>query len=367
MKKQFSKKKLMTFGVLGLFAIMLVSAAVYLFVGSASVDGQVDEALSVTGTVISFTDAYPGEVNEQTIEITNKADVPLKVNLNYVEQSNNYVLDAALIPFNTEMQTYTGFEAGKDTITIVLPSTIGGERITLADLRDISFEQFVTEGYPASVNILLDVNGDGVFESRKDLTTGLLTDGADDVLKIEFFGNGATASFENAYMEDEDYNRWLHVFGEGMSDDTTVAWLYSKMPGPPEQNINTLGVWKSEEGIQRGTSCYEFVNGQPLGEGWKENYCEDVLISGSTLVYGIEIESLGWIAASGSKIRNIDIGGESYGADGVDYTNSLPGNSITIPAFGEVDNPAIIGIDFTITSDSPTGEFTGKINVERTA
>lgn len=359
--KKFSKKQLLVFGSIGvLLTIALVSAGVYLYVGSASVLGQVDEPLTVTGGDVVFEMVYPGDSEIQTVNIANAGGSDLNVDLTYAEQNNNYVLSA------TKITDEASTEAGRDAITIVFNSG----PVTLGDLADINFDQYVEDGsYPASVNILLDMDGDFAFNSRKDLTTGYLTGGVDDVLKIEWADNGGISSgytFPDAYMnpDNSDYNRWLNVFPSGAMTGDTMAWLYSAMPGSTGKVEATLDTWKA--GKSNVGLCYQNIIGTP---DWTTEEC-DITVDASTLVYGIEIESLGWIAASSSKVRNIQIdvvgamgGASSYGANGVIIDTPTGLGAKVIPAGGNLDVP----ITFVIAGNSPVGQFTGKINVERTA
>ena len=84
--KNINKKKLMTFSMLGLFALALVSAVVHY--QTINVDITVDEALSALPVVISVTGAYPGETITEDITITNTADVSLYTTLTWTEVTN---------------------------------------------------------------------------------------------------------------------------------------------------------------------------------------------------------------------------------------------------------------------------------------
>ena len=81
------------------------------------------------------------------------------------------------------------------------------------------------------------------------------------------------------------------------------AWLYSEAPGPgvPDCQFNyaNLDTWKA--GRQRGANCCYVM------DAWHSEACEQITIDENTLVYGVQIEALGWIAASQAKIRNVQV------------------------------------------------------------
>lgn len=303
--------------IIGLITIVGVGAVLVEYFGQITATVDVNRAVEVTGENCEdgvCTESYSMSAGEiMTSEIytatsQTSVNVPLEltteVNPDDVVSNNiEYLVDAEAIVWDGTTgysELDTEFEAGREFITILLTDT------TLGTLGDIDFEQYVIAGYPVSVNILLDVNGDGEFNSLKDLTTGFLTDGVDDVLKIEFAYNGATAGYPDAYMEAGDYNTWAFA-GMGTIDSDTTAWLYSVKPGGAEIVEGTLVNWKL--GINRGTSCYYVT------DDWYEEVCEDITINSDTRVYGIQIESLGWIAPSESKIRNIKINGDEVSPD----------------------------------------------------
>ena len=309
--KRFHKKKVLLIGLLSLLVVGLVSAGVLTYFGRINTNVDVDRAITFEGSDCSedvCTEAEiplgageTSETSEYTLTSQTSVDGQIEIVSTYDEVcltvTNQYNLDADSIVWDaitgyTEL-TYEDFEAGRSYITVLTD-------ITLSELNNIDFEQYVGSGYPVSVNILLDVNEDGEFDSKKDLTDGLLTDGEDAVLKIEFAYNGATAGYPDAYMESEDYNTWSFD-GVGSIDDTTDAWLYSVKAGGAEIIMDTLTNWKL--GINRGTSCYYVT------DAWYEEACDDIIIDGDTRIYAIQIENLGWIAQGDSKVRNVEING----------------------------------------------------------
>jgi len=292
--------------LIALLAVGMVSAGLLTYFGRINTTVNVDRAVTLTGTDCTDNecsqtielDAGTSEVsNEYTA--TSQTSVDAQIELasaidpadSGVTATTEHILESASIPWGVEGYIGADFAAGREYVTVLADMTLG-------DLDNIDFDEYVTAGYPVSVNILLDVDGDGEFESKKDLTTGLLTSGADDVLKIEFAYNGATAGYPDAYMESGDYNTWSFD-GVGSIDDTAEAWLYSVKPGDVQIVKDTLANWKA--GISRGTSCYYVT------DAWYEETCADITVDEDTKVYGIQIESLGWIAESASKVKNIEI------------------------------------------------------------
>ncbi len=208
-----------------------------------------------------------------------------------------YLQEAAYITYAEDGYVGEDFDAGRTQITYIFDTPVA-----LGSLGDIIYDYYVISGYPSSINILLDTNNDGKFESKKDLTTGNLTDGVDDVLKIEWAHNGATAGYPDAYMLDEERNVWTTFTADG----SVTAWLYSEAPGPGVTDCNhntaTLSTWIS--GRDRGTNCCEIT------DVWHTEACgSSVTVDTNTKVYGIQIETLGWIAQSTSKVRGVSING----------------------------------------------------------
>ena len=341
--RKLLKKKVNIFGktipvfVIVLLGLGLVSAALIGYFGVITGSVVVTQGLFLDDKIWSEADdiTYVGDLTsleEKTVSsgvhtLWNKAKVDAEFGLvttcvngasapcgdNPLEDATptvEYLLDADLIVWDASKGYIDAdFAAGREVVTVILP-----EGTTLGNLRDIDFEQYVISGYPASVNILLDVNGDSVFDSLKDLETGLLTDGADDVLKIEWAHNPmAHYAIVPPYTITEDYNNWFHVFKDSaIIDDSSIAWLYTGKPGAPgeiEFNDGTLAEWKV--GKPRGTTCWY------VDDAWKSKSCNDVMINKNTLVYGIQIETLGFIAQSSAKVRNIKVNDDFYEISGL--------------------------------------------------
>jgi hypothetical protein len=193
--------------------------------------------------------------------------------------------------------------------------------LTLGQISTLSWKQYVTQGYPSHIDILLDVDGNGVFESKKDLEYGLLGAGMDDVLVAEFAYNPMSHYDRGApYTVPGDLNNWIDPFNDGgILTDATGLWLYSACPGAPGSPdflFDTLSNWKV--GKTRTHQCYPSEPG------------DGALINSDTKVYGIEIEVDGWIRESEAYIDDVVLNGElledfegtqgSGGVIGTDFT-----------------------------------------------
>jgi len=357
--KRLLKKKINFFGkevsvfLVAILGVALVSAALVSYYGQINQEVTIASGVAFTGPVgicsdnvctetgVALSSCESVESGEYEVDSSTSAVVPLSIETTGdnpeegVTTSTEFLLDATEIPWD-DINGYIGadFAAGREYVTVLT------EGLTLGDLNSLVFEQMVLEGYPASVNILLDVDGDGVFDGKKDLTTGYLTGGEyDDVLKIEWAYNGVRPAFP--YTDAGDYNRWFDVFDDvSVIDDTTNAWLYSVKPGDVEIVEGTLAEWKT--GKSRGTTCYY------VDDSWKSETCEDITVDSNTVVYGIQIESLGWIAASKSKVRNIKINGGS-----VEQPSLLAQDDLRFKTLTEVDclaQPAVYTLQTTVTA-----------------
>ncbi len=253
-------KKILMFSMLGLFAIVLVSAAVYIYIGNTSVDIIVSEALSVGTVSVSFV-GYPGETLIENIIVENEANVPLYVDLTYEEQSNDntFVLD-------NDGGTCANYPDPGWRDECEKRIVFSGEGMTLNELETISWDANVISGYLPHVDVILD-NGESLtFEYDKVADCGV-----------------------GDYLLGE-----LNTFDDkGIIDGGAYAW--SNLPGPCgdsafEAQYNSLADWK---GIYPGA-----------------------------IVTKIEVEIDNWIEASNSEVSNIVINGEKVSV--VTYTDDMP-------------------------------------------
>ena len=355
--RRLLKKKVNIFGkeisvvLVGLLAVVMVSAALLSYYGQINQSVEIAQGVKFSGDgcvgnvcneTVQLNACESDESLEYILESQTSVNVPLQIT-NVVTPDGEgltaeteFLLNADEIVYDGDGYIDADFEAGREYVTILL------EGMTLADITPLVFEQYVSEGYPASVNILLDINEDGVFDSKKDLTTGLLTTGADDVLKIEWAHNPMTHYDRGPYYTvPGDYNNWFSVFKDlDEINGNTSAWLYSEAPGPGVAGCNfnkhTLDEW--EAGESRGTTCCYVTN------GWYNETCDAIAIDENTLVYGMQIESLGWITASESKVKNIKV-------NGIDVQPSLlPKDNLRFKVFREADCLTENGSIFTINT-----------------
>ena len=148
------------------------------------------------------------------------------------------------------------------------------EDVTLGEINSIEWMQYVTMGYPAHVDIFLDVNNNGDTSD-------------DDQLVVEFAYNPMDPHNARGppYTVAGDYDNWFSTFkDEIVIDSDTNMWLNSGSAGPPTWVNGTLKNWK---------------DGIPLSA-----------IDASTKVLALEIEVDGWIAESQAYIDNIKLNGE---------------------------------------------------------
>lgn len=127
---------------------------------------------------------------------------------------------------------------------------------TLGDIESISWWVNTTAGYPPHVDLILDLDGDGIFDGgKKDLVSGESLTGDDDVLVAEFaYQSYAGPGYEysspgvpyghydpalQVSYYDPTYDSWVQTFQNDTAEtdtvefnDNTVCWLYSGLPGP---------------------------------------------------------------------------------------------------------------------------------------
>jgi len=154
--------------------------------------------------------------------------------------------------------------------------------MTLAELTSISWFEYLTTGYPPHVDVLLDLNGNGVYDG---------TIGGDDALVFEYAYNNMTHGTE-AHTATEAYGAlpgaWYQTFSDDGNgpvavNDTCYAWLTSGAPGVP-------GVWGA--GGHYGDTLANWKVGLTAGS---------ITIDGDALIARIEIEVDNWIPAAGAQ------------------------------------------------------------------
>ncbi len=252
-----NKKKLMLFGALGLFAIALVTAGVYLYIGSASVIGTVDEPLTVSDATFSFT-GYPGTITENIV-IDNLANVDLNVELSWVELSNE------ADPFSLDNSAGTCDNYPNAGWQDECEKRIVLDGMLLSDLETISWDANVFAGYTPHVDLILSNGKSLTFEYDKVADCG-----------VGVYPSGVLNTFDN----------------KGIVDSGAYAW--ESIPGPCT-------------GIGSG----DFLAQHKTLDEWKSTY------SGVT-IDRIEIEVDNWILgmdAPNSDVWSIVINGNEINVD----------------------------------------------------
>ena len=136
--------------------------------------------------------------------------------------------------YSVYLQT-TGTIAAPDEGTIVLTPIVP---MALGQLASMSWQEYLTAGYPAHVDIYLDNDGDGV---------------ADDSLVVEYAYNTMAHYAEAPMPYGALTGAWYQTFsddgnGPTQIDDTCYAWLNSGAAGPPGGGghiAGTLSQWKA--------------------------------------------------------------------------------------------------------------------------
>jgi len=81
--------------------------------------------------------------------------------------------------------------------------------VTLNDIENISWEQFVVVGYPSHVDIMLDVGNDGDTISNDALVVEFAYNP-----KLGHYDNSSVLNQINGYMLPEERNKWFSTFRE---------------------------------------------------------------------------------------------------------------------------------------------------------
>jgi hypothetical protein len=204
-----------------------------------------------------------------------------------------------------------GENVNEGRITIELP-----EGTKLGDLDSLSWSTLTVSGYPAHADFLLDMDNDGVFDGgKKNIVTGETSTGVDDVLVFEFAYQpyiGSNYSYmspgdpyghydpdNQSTFYDPTYGVWLKTFQKNSTEsntieinNSTVAWLYSGLPGPYEGGyFGTLSDYKDGNvTIIGGTQNSEVHN--------------------DTIVLEIQIEVDNWLGGSEAYIDDVNLNSE---------------------------------------------------------
>jgi len=187
---------------------------------------------------------------------------------------------------------------------------------TLGDIESLSWWVNTTAGYPPHADLLLDIDGDGVFDGgKKDLVNGTSLEGDDDVLVAEFayqpyIGPGFNYTSPGVPYGHYDpalqrsyynlaYDQWVRTFQNETSEtkttkisNGTVCWLYSGLPGP--YNNIYFGIVKD---FKEGN--VEIIGGT-----------QKAPVDASTPVLEIHIEVDNWIGPADAYLDDITLNGK---------------------------------------------------------
>jgi len=201
-----------------------------------------------------------------------------------------------------------GVNEGRISITL-------DDGTTLGDIDNVTWWVKTVNGYPPHVDLLLDIDGDGDHDSKKDLVTGEAKSGPDDAMVAEFayqphvdtgykynspgnpYGHYDPAEQDSFY--DPTYNVWVETFQKtalelrtNQFNDSAVCWLYSGPPGPYSGGY--FG-----ELIDFKDGIVQIIDGSDIAPVDKD-----------TKVLAIQIEVDNWLGAAEAYIDDIALNGE---------------------------------------------------------
>ncbi|MCW4051021.1 MAG: hypothetical protein NWE89_14935 [Candidatus Bathyarchaeota archaeon] len=204
--------------------------------------------------------------------------------------------------WNTE--TGMGEDVSEGRLVIALP-----ENTTLGEIESISWQVYTAVGYPPHADLILDLDGDGVYDGgHKDIVTGGELAGVDDVLVFEYAyqpyvgpgymynSPGVPYGHYDPALQTSFYNPlcdvWVSTFQNSdsesnteMINDDSIGWLYSGLPGP-----YSGGVFGTLEDFKTGTASID--------------------VDSDTIVLEIHIEVDNWLGATEAYVDDIKVNDE---------------------------------------------------------
>jgi len=189
---------------------------------------------------------------------------------------------------------------------------------TLEDIINISWMQYVTQGYIAHVDILIDTTGD---------------DNVDDALVFEWDKVTDVGPTPLVSVMTYTRNGWINTLDDRgvIIDDSTYGWLASEDAGPVggvDYTAYTLADWK-------------------LGQ---ESNKYDKEIPANVAVIAIEIEVDGWVAESEAFIDDVEVNGELV----EDFEGTQTGEGEIIPDMTFLANPNPLNFGAIVPGRSST-------------
>lgn len=256
-----------------------------------------------------------------------------------------------------------GINVNEDRIIIDLPTGT-----TLGDIESIAWLVRTVKGYPPHADLILDLDGNGVFDGgKKDIVTGATLTGLDDVLVFEFayqayVGPGylyaGTPGVPYTHFPASGapysplYNNWVSTFQKTIAETNTgelnngsVAWLYSCSPGPW---TGLGGVFGTLADFKTGVTTD--VDGNPVITGVTE----------STFVLQIQVEVDNWLGPAKAYV-DISLTGPqgpkgNTGATGSKGSKGATGSQGLIGSQGEQGESGLGGEDGTDGLQGPMGD-----------
>jgi len=295
-------KKFLTFGI-PILALALVSAVLVTHLISVEQDIQVDQAISVNGqpvdtsiteSLITTSNGWEQKFTSQSYKISNIAerdlnvdvlsvpsDLDLSVSHDTIGLSTTWSSDASAFADASISGSTVSLEANVHAVDWSDASesriTLDGADIkiyTLNDLANMSWDVSTGLGYAPHVDVYLDLNDNGVYDS-----------GTDDVLVFEYAKVDNTNCDNSGSYPTGSFDTFND---KGIIDGSAFAWLNSGSPGAcgsPTYYAHSLDDWKV---------------------GQTEN---GKTIDGNTKVLRLELEIDAWVSDSSADISNIVVNG----------------------------------------------------------